>query len=63
MEESPFRSPTWEFLMTPIITIVAGLIHFIAWTAPVGYIIAFEIRAVSEIELEEIEDDEDYFDE
>jgi hypothetical protein len=59
MKESPYKNPTWEFLMTPIIMLTAILVRIIVWTAPVGYEIAFTIRALSEEELQEYEDDWD----
>ena len=59
MIESPYRNKTWEFFMTPFIVIVAALMKFIVWTAPVGYEIIFSIRALSEDELQEYEDDWD----
>lgn len=59
MIESPYRNKTWEFFMTPLIVIVAALMKFIVWTAPVGYEIIFSIRALSEEELQEYEDDWD----
>ena len=45
--------------MTPFIVIVAALMKFIVWTAPMGYEIIFSIRALSEEELQEYEDDWD----
>lgn len=59
MIESPYRNKTWEFFMTPLIVIVAALMKFIVWTAPVGYEIIFSIRALSEEELQDYEDDWD----
>lgn len=59
MTESPYRNKTWEFCMTPLILIVAGLMKLIVWTAPLGYEIIFSIRALSEEELQEYEDDWD----
>lgn len=59
MIESPYRNKTWEFFMTPLIVIVATLMKFIVWTAPIGYEIIFSIRALSEEELQEYEDDWD----
>ena len=45
--------------MTPLIILVAVLVRVIVWTAPIGYEIMFSIRALSEKELEEYEDDWD----
>lgn len=59
MIDSPFRNKTWEFFMTPIILLVAGLMKLLVWTSPVGYEIIFSIRALSIEELEEYEDDWD----
>ena len=59
MIESPYRNKTWEFFMTPLIVIVATLMKLIVWTAPIGYEIIFSIRALSEEELQEYEDDWD----
>lgn len=59
MTESPYRNKTWEFYMTPLILIVAGLMKLLVWTAPIGYEIIFSIRALSEEELQEYEDDWD----
>jgi cytochrome c oxidase assembly factor CtaG len=59
MIDSPYKNTTWEFLMTPVIMLVAVLVKFIVWTAPVGYEIMFSIRALSEEELSEYEDDWD----
>lgn len=59
MTESPYRNETWEFLMTPIIFITSILMRIIVWTAPVGYEVVFTIRALSEEELQEYEDDWD----
>ena len=59
MIDSPYRNKTWEFMLTPVIMLVAILVKFIVWTAPVGYEIMFSIRALSEEELNEYEDDWD----
>jgi len=59
MIDSPFRDKTWEFLVTPIILLVAGLMKLLVWTSPVGYEIVFSIRALSIEEFEEYEDDWD----
>jgi len=59
MKESPYKNPTWEFMLTPVIMLVAILVKFIVWTAPVGYEIMFSIRPLSEEELSEYEDDWD----
>ena len=59
MIDSPYRNKTWEFMLTPVITLVAILVKFIVWTAPVGYEIMFSIRPLSEEELNEYEDDWD----
>jgi len=59
MIDSPYRNKTWEFIVTPIILIVAGLMKLLVWTAPMGYEIIFSIRALSEEELQEYEDDWD----
>lgn len=56
---SPFRDKTWEFIMTPFIMLAAGLVHFIAFVAPVGYLVSFEVRALSEDELWEFEEEDD----
>ena len=59
MIESPYKNRTWEFFMTPLIMLVAILVRVIVWTAPIGYEIMFSIRALSEEELQEYEDDWD----
>lgn len=59
MTDSPFRNKTWEFLLTPIIMLTVCLVRFLVWTAPVGYEVAFTVRALSIEELEEYEDDWD----
>ena len=59
MIDSPFRNRTWEFFMTPIILLIAGLMKLLVWTSPVGYEMIFSVRALSIEELEEYEDDWD----
>ena len=60
MPDSPYRNKTWEFWMTPIIGLTALLVQLIASLSPVGYMVAFEIRALSDEELDEWElDDEE----
>ena len=56
---SPFKDKTWEFIMTPIIMLTAGLAYFIAMVAPVGYEVVFSVRPLSEEELWEYEEDDD----
>lgn len=66
MQESPYTNKTWEFLMTPILFLTAGLVWFISWVSPTGYEVIFSVRALSEEELDEYEriwyeeDDDDY---
>ena len=45
--------------MTPIMYLAAGLVWIIAQTAPVGYLVEFQVRALSEDELWEFEEDDD----
>ena len=59
MEQSPFKNRTWEFIMSPIMFLAAGLVWIIAQTAPVGYLVEFQVRALSEDELWEFEEDDD----
>lgn len=58
-EESPFKNKTWEFLMTPIISITVLLVRLIVLLSPVGYEVIFTIRALSIEEFDELEDDWD----
>lgn len=45
--------------MTPILFITAGLVIFISWVAPVGYLVEFEVRALSEEEFEMWDEEDD----
>ena len=45
--------------MTPIMYLAAALVWIIAQTAPVGYLVEFQVRALSEDELWEFEEDDD----
>lgn len=59
MIDSPYKNKTWEFFVTPLVFATALLIKLLVLTAPVGYEIVFTIRALSNDELMEIEDNWD----